>query len=287
MGSVNTILQANNITEIKRADYDAAVMTQQSENKKSAQLQTLSDFSRSLANIGRMEAAGKEYNEAINTLAQTLESRTTGKINSSLAAADKLGALAAGAAANGVGGSSVDLLNDTVKLQKEIEQELYQQTTDRVSSQGARSAATVIGNAVAQTDLSRTFGTFNYTRYIEPKRMKRRFGKLIGVAAATYFGGPQAGEAAADMMVASWQASNADFAGMSKSLGQAATGASAAFQDWMARDGESWFGAAFNQKQKQAASAEGSSQSINWGAFEPGEGFGFGSGFGSGWGGTG
>ena len=283
MGSVNTILQANNITRIKKAEYDAAKMTQESSNKLEVAKQTLSDFSRALANANRMEAAGKEYNEAVNSVAQTLESRSTGRINSSLAAADKLGALAAGAAFQGIGGSSVEMLDATVKLQRNIEQQLQDISTDRLASAGARSAAQVIDNAASQTDLSRTFGNFNYTRYIEPKAMKRRLGKLIGVAAATYFGGPMGGEAAADAMVASWQASNADFEGMSNSFGRAAKGVSSAAQDWMARDGESWFGYVTNTKDAQAAKAETSTQNFNWGSFEPGQGYGFGSGFGDSW----
>lgn len=283
MGSVNTILQANNITRIKKAEYDAAVMTQKSSNKLEAAKQTLSDFSRSLANANRMEAAGKEYNEAVNTVAETLEARGVGRINSSLAAADKLGALAAGAAFSGVGGSSVQLLDDTVRLQRNVEQQLQDTETARIASAGARSAAQVIDNAASSSDMSRTFGNFNYTRYIEPKRMKRRLGKLIGVAVASYFGGPQAGEAVADMAVASWQATNADFEGMSNSFGKAAQHGSAAFSDWMERGGESWFGSVMNKKDAQAAKAEGSKQAVNWGSFEPGQNYGFGSGFGSGW----
>ena len=283
MGSISTILQANNITRIKRAEYDAAVMTQKASNKLEAAKQSLSDFSRSLANVNRMEAAGKEYNEAVNSVVQTLESRSTDRINSSLAAADKLGALAAGAAFQGVGGSSVELLDSTVRLQRNVEQQLQDTSTSRIASAGARSAAQVIDNAASQTDLSRTFGNFNYTRYIEPKAMKRRLGKLIGVAVATAFGGPQAGEAVADFAVGKWQADNADFEGMSKSFGSAARNASSAAQDWMERGGESWFGSVTNKKDAQAAKAETSTQAINWGSFEPGQGYGFGSGFGEDW----
>lgn len=283
MGSVNTIMQANNITRVKRAEYDAAVMTTKARNRLEAAKQTLSDFSRSLSNVNRMEAAGKEYNEAVNALAQTIESRGTGRINSSLAAADKLGALAAGAAFMGVGGASVDLLNDTVKLQRNVEQQLHQTQTDRLASAGARSSAQIMDNAISQTDLSRTFGSFDYTRYIEPKAMKRRLGKLIGVAVATFFGGPQAGEAVADAAVASWQATNGDFGQAADSMGRAARNASGAVQDWMQRDGESWFGTVMNKRDAQEAKASNSTQSVNWGKFEPGQGYGFGSGFGKDW----
>lgn len=283
MGSVTTILQANNITRMDQATYDANVWTQKANNKKEAANITLADFSRSLGNTLRVEGAGREFNEAVSNLASSLESRTMGKLNSSLAAAERTGALLAQAGAQGVGGTSVDLLSDTIKLQRNIEQDLQQQTTDRMASQGGRANAQIMDNALSQTDLQRQFGSFDYTVYIAPKAMKRRLGKLIGVAAATWFGGPQAGEAAADAMVGSWQAENGNFAGAAKSFDSAVQGAAGAWQDYNERGGGSWFGAV-TQRNNQKADAAANKQSINWGGFAPNdEGTSFGTGFGKDW----
>lgn len=247
MGSVNTILQANNVTRVDKAKYDAAVMQQRASNKAEAAKTSLAEFSRSLGNILRIEAAGKQYNDATSQLASVIESRGLTRANASLAAADRMGALTAQAAALGVGGSSVDLLNDTIKLQRNVEQELQQMATDRLASSGARANAQVMDNAFNTIDLTRSFGTFDHTVYIEPKRMKRRLGKLIGVAVATFFGGPMAGEAVADMAVASWQASNANFGGASQSLDSAIQNGT---QAWLNRRGTGQPENSMMQKQK-------------------------------------
>ena len=280
MGSVNTILQANNIHRIAEAEYDANVMLSRSRNELEVAKTGLAEFSRSLSNVHKIEAAGKEYNEAVSQTAAALEARSMGRINDSLAAAERTGALMAQAGALGVGGASVDLLNKTVELQRNIQQDMQETATSRLASSSARGAATIMDNAHNAMDLTRTFGNFDYTVHIAPKPMKRRLGKLVGVAAATYFGGPQAGEAAADAMVGSWQASNANYGGAAQSFDSAVAGAMGAWQEWNDRGGQSWFGAV-SQKRNQET-AEGTTK-INWGAFG-GEDGGFGSGFGSGWG---
>jgi hypothetical protein len=279
MGSVNTILQSGNIHEIQKAEYDANVMLQKSRNELEAAKAGLAEFSRSLANIHVMEAAGKEYNEAVTQFAATLEARQTGRINDSLAAAERTGALMAQASALGVGGASVDLLNKTIELQRNIQQDMNDQATERMASSAARSSAQIMDNATNAMDLTRTFGNFDYTIHIAPNKMKRKWGKVIGVAAATYFGGPQAGEAAADAMVGSWQASNANYGGAAQNFDSAIGGAMSSWKEWNDRGGQSWFGAV-SQKRNQE-SAEGTTK-INWGAFG-GEDGGFGYDFGAGW----
>jgi len=149
MGSVTTILQANNITRVDKAKYDASVMVQRANNKREAAGSSLADFSRSLGNSIRIEGAGKEFNNAQSQLAETLEGRTLGRINSSLAASDKMGSLEAQAAAIGVGGNSVDILNKTVALQRNIEQDLKEQATMRLAARGGRANAQIMDNACA------------------------------------------------------------------------------------------------------------------------------------------
>lgn len=267
MGSVNTILQANNITRVKMAEYNAAVTVQVAGNKKEAAMASLSDFSRSLGNTLRMEAAGKQFNEATSQLAEALEARGTGKINTSLAAAERMGQLTAQASAMGVGGSSMDLLNDTVKLQRNITQDLQDEATGRLAARGARGNANIMSNAENQTDLSRSFGNFDYTVHIAPKRMKARFGKLVAVAVATYFGGPMAGKAVADLAVADWQYSNGNFEGGAKTAGQAMEAGLSAYSSWSSLQSgdsaQSWFSAVTQKNAQQTAG--GSTFNTNFG----------------------
>lgn len=287
MGSVSTILQANNITRIKQAEYEAKTMMQRADNKKEAAKVALAEFSRSLGNTLRIEAAGKEFNEATSNLAASLEGRTTNRLNSSLAAAERMGALAAQAGAMGVGGSSVGLLSDTIKLQRNIEQDLQQQATTRLASQGSRANAQIMDNAYNQIDLQQTFGSFDHTVYVAPMRMKNRLGALLGAAVATYFGGPMAGMAVADLAVGAWQADNANFQGASQSLDAGIQHALKGYQTWSSLQGgdgpKSWFGAVTQRQNQQADAKAARNQTINWGGFTPGSDDFFGSGFGDAW----
>lgn len=282
MGSVFTVLNSGNQYTIDKAKYDAEKLVQTANNKKEAAIASLADFGRSLGNTLRIEAAGKEFNEAISSLASTLESRTTGQINSSLAAAERIGALNAEASAMGVGGSSIDLLTNTIKLQRNIEQDLQRQTTERIATAGGRSTAAIMDNGYSSIDLTQKFGNFDHTRHVAPVKMKNKLATLVAAGVATYFLGPQAGMAVTDLAVGAWQASNANFSGAAASLDHGIGGVVGGLSDLNSRAGQSWFGAV-TQKQKQKEK-EKEEQSINWGGFSTGEnGDVFGSGFGGGW----
>ena len=282
MGSINTILQAPNQHRIAKANYDAARITQSANNSREAARIALADFSRSLSNTMRVEAAGKEYNEASSQLAGTLEARGMGKINSSLAAAERMGAIAAQAGAMGVGGSSTELLSSTIKLQRNIEQDLADSATTRMAKQGSRSNAQIMDNGYSGTSMARESGSFDYTVHIAPKPMKNRLGALIGASVATFFGGPQAGAMVADMAVGSWQNANGNFQGASQSYDSGVARGVEGYKTWASLQGgegpKTWFGAVTQKRNEESDSTGGNK--VAWGSFKPGEDTLFGSGFG-------
>lgn len=287
MGSVYEIYNSPNVHKVRQAEYEGAVSVRAAQNKLSAAQTSLAEFSRSLGNNLRVEAAGKEYNEAINAVGQQLEQRTTLRINASMSASEKIGQLEAGAAAAGVGGSSIELLSKTVELQRNIEQDLQRVATDRIAKQGARQSAEIMNTANMSRDLSRTFGNFDFKINVAPVPLKYRYLKLLGVAAATYFGGPQAGQAAADAAVGEWKANNGDNAAASQYMGRAVSGALASVKDWGGgdTDSNSWFGRVMaSSKVKGDNSAE-----IQWNTVDgdpnndSGNRFAFGGGYGSSW----
>lgn len=249
MGSLNTILNANNITRMQMAEFDAANMIQQSSNKRQAQEVALKEFSRTLGNSLRIEQAGKQFNEAMGQLAQASTAASTQRLNLDLAASQRLGQLNTQAAAAGIGGTSVDLLNDTIVLQRESQAVLDGRATELSLAAGQRSASNIMNNAYLSQDLSQTMGSFDYTRRIKPERMKRRLGKLIGVAVATYFGGPMAGQAVADFAVGEWQSTNAKFDAAGQSYSQGVQNAISGYKTWSSLQDndpnteDTWFGA--------------------------------------------
>lgn len=246
MGNTSTILQANNTTRIARAKYRQAKAGTESHNKLQVAEGNFSNFMRSLNNQIRVNGASKEYNFQMEQLSEELRSQQSASLNSQGQLAAARGALAAQAGAVGVGGSSADLMDTMVRLQSEMDQEAQQNALALMASRGGKQSAQIMSNAVKGMDLSRTFGQFDYQQHIEPKAMGSRFGKLVGVAVATYFGGPQAGEAVAGAFVGDWQAKNGDFQGMSQSYNNAIMGGLSAMQGYSQRGGKSWASSTFN-----------------------------------------
>lgn len=286
MGSVYEIYNSPNVHRVRVAEYESATQVRTANNKKEAAAVALAEFSRSLGNNLRIEQAGKRYNEEINALAQTMEGRATVRLSASLAASEKLGQLQAGAAAAGVGGSSIELLGDTVTLQRNIEQDLQRVTTERIGAAGMRTSASSFAAQAVSQDFSRTLGNFDYTINVAPQPLKHRYLKLLGVAAATYFGGPQAGQAAADAAVGEWKQNNGDWDGAARYLGRATSGLIASVKDWGGGDSDSnsWFGRVI-----QSSSVKKDSE-VNWGDLDSDKkgafSFSFGKGFGDWFGGV-
>lgn len=246
MGSVNTILQANNTTRIAKANWRAAVAQSKNTNKLEVAKGGFSDFMRSLGNQSRVNAASKEYNFQMEQLSEELRAKQGAGFNTQVQLAAARGALSAQSGFVGVGGSSADLMDTMVRLQAEMDQETQHNAMTLLASRGASQTAQIMANAYKGMDISRTFGQFDYQQHIEPKRMKGRFGKLVAVAVATYFGGPQAGEAVADLAVADWQASNGNFQGASQTWDSAIQNGLGAWQGMSQRGGKSWASSTFN-----------------------------------------
>lgn len=271
-GSVGTILQANNITHVAKAEYRQKVQVTAANNRLSAARTTLSEFARTLGNQMRMEAAGKEYNYAQSQLSHELEQSGKANLNAQLQNAEAQGALQAQAGAAGVGGASVELMDTLMDLRQATKAEQLRRGVELMAANGKRQTAQIVLNAQSSMDLQQSIGQFDYSQYIEPVRMKRRLGKLIGVAVATYFGGPQAGEAAADFEVGTWQASNGDFQGSNASFGNAMRGAAQAYKDWGERGGQSWFSSVTQgggKKQTQTKQTEVSGDSGSGSGYVP------------------
>jgi hypothetical protein len=267
MGSVNTIIQANNTTRIARSEYRAAVAQTKNTNALEVAKGGFSEYMRSLKNQAMVDAASKEYNYQMEGLSEELRAKQGAGFNTQIQLASARGALAAQAGYVGVGGSSADLMDTMVRLQSEMDQETQKNALELMSSRGAQQTAQVMTNAYKGMDISQTFGQYDYSEHIEPKAMKRRFGKLVGVAVATYFGGPQAGEAVADFAVGTWQADNGNFSGASQSFDQAIQGGAAAYQQWGQRGGKSWASSAFdyNDGTGRQSNATGAKVTTNFG----------------------
>lgn len=232
MGQVFEIINSPNVHRVRRAQYQANKKLRAANNTREAAFTALQEFSRTLGNQMMMEGAGKEYNAAVADLGAALDARTLGKANIAMRAAEMQGALAAQAGALGVGGSSVELLEKTTELQKEMEQSQFDEETKRYSFRQSGANANILDKAINSIDSSQYFANLDHTIDVSPKPLKNRWGAVIGVAVATYFGGPEAGKAAADTTLGSWNASNGQYTQASQYFSSAAQGAMQGFQNW-------------------------------------------------------
>lgn len=259
MGSLNTLLQADNKTRVAKAEYRAAKQQTQDHNRRQSAESNLSNFMRAYANRAKATASGKEFNHQLDILSEELRNMDGGTLNAQMQLSSAVGALAAQSGYAGVGGSSVDLLDSMVGLQHEMDVEAQRNARDLVASRAGAQTAQIMANAYGSMDLSMTFGNYDFQQHIEPKEMKNRWLKIAGVAVATYFGGPMAGEAAASAAVGEWQAANGDFDGAGRSYGNAMRGALGAYRDWGQRGGESWYSSLM-----QGRNGSGNIANINW-----------------------
>lgn len=243
MGSIYRIVNAGNEFRVNLANYYAQEETRESGNKKEAALSSLANFQRSLGNSVRMEQAGDQYNDQINELAGRLDARNTLNINTSLAAAQQLGGIAAQAAAAGVGGSSIDALDGVTELQRNITQQGTTLNTKQMASSGTRSAVDNLTNGLQAVDFGATFGSYDYNKDVKPVPLKNRITTIAAIAVATYFGGPAAGQAAADSTLAAWDASNGKYNSAYKQADKASGEWLSAAKDYAQRGGQSWWGA--------------------------------------------
>lgn len=240
MEQLGTIFQAHNTTRVAKANYRSQVAATKAGNDIAKAKGDLANWSRSLSNRRMMTAAGKQYSRAMEQVANLAASSVKEDMNLGLSNAEQIGVMQARAAYSGVGGASVDAMENMIALQAATTQQELDDAIAMALHYGKEDASTSYGNSLKSQDFSQQVMNFSYQEFIEPKKMKYRLGKLIGVAAATWFGGPMMGEAAANAAVGDWQASNGNFTGAAQSFGNAAGGALSAWQGWNERGGVAW-----------------------------------------------
>lgn len=205
---------------VAQSKIDAARITQRSGNAKRAAISSLEAFNQSLSNSKLLDAAGDQVNSIEENLGRNLDAAAYGKLGQRVAAAEQAGQYAASAAAAGVGGSSVDTYNRTMQLSEDMAEEQGDRQVRSMTYDAGQQAGGAISGAVDGMGRDIFAPNLDFTQYVNDHKMGA-LTKIVGTAAtaaATYFGGPSAGMAVQNLMTADQQASNADFAGASRSL---------------------------------------------------------------------
>lgn len=217
MGSL-LYAKATHIRE--QAKIDAARITQKSGNELRGAQSNLQRFSASLANSRAMDAAGSQINDITGNIARNLDAAATGQLMSRISAAEELGASVAMASAAGVGGSSIEAYNATVRLNRSMQEQGARRAISTDNWLASASRGTTLTNTVAGFDNNVYAANLDFNQYVDHKQPST-FEKIVGVAgiaAATYFGGPQAGAAVAGIFESRQAARNGDFATASSAM---------------------------------------------------------------------
>lgn len=215
MGSVVRVLNAGAEHISAQSKIVAARARQASSNTRKAAESSLAAFSQSLSNNSILDAAGDSINAINENIGRNLDAISSGRLQSRVAAAEELGANLAAAAANGVGGSSVELFNSTTRLRNAIQEE---QSNRGVASDlylSGKAKGDEIKNAVSGFGRDTFMADLDYTSYVDHKKLSgvAQYLTLQTAAVATYFGGPSAGMAVTDAVMAAQDGRNGNQAG--------------------------------------------------------------------------
>src|SRR5690554_5074163 len=120
---------------IQKANADAANIVRRANNELAGATGSLNRFKQSIQNQAILRASGDEQKQIQTNLLRAREDLVRGSMEQRLDTAFEVGALAASVSAAGVGGSSRDVLNSTIKLtgarkQAELSRVGQQMTTD-------------------------------------------------------------------------------------------------------------------------------------------------------------
>ncbi len=220
---MGSIIYGDAIHIREQSKIDAARITQKASNEKNAKFSDLQRFSASLQNSSALDSAGTAIGDITGNIARNLDAAAYGRLQERVQAAEELGANSAMAAAAGVGGSSVEQYNSALRLNRDMANEQNERAVNSDLYLASQSKGNTLRAAVASFDNNVYAADLDFTQYVDHKKMGG-FSKLLAIgatAAATYFGGPQAGSAVMGLFEGDQAAKNGDFATASRNLNTA------------------------------------------------------------------
>ena len=227
---------------VAQGQVNARRITTKSGNERRVAMTDLQLFSQSLGNRKIMEAAGKNINAYGENIAKNLEASTMGAFQDQVRASAELGAVTAMASAAGVGGSSIEAYNATLATVEGLRTEQLNRQFGRELYAARQARGDILTDAVDSFDRNVYRADIDVSTYMDVKKPSFLSGALtLGLtAAATYFGGPQAGQAVLSFRESQMAAERGDFASASASMTGAFTSAIGAVKTYRDTGGNLW-----------------------------------------------
>jgi len=225
-----------------QGQVNAKRITTKSGNERRAAANDLQLFSQALGNRKIMDAAGKNINTYGENIVKNMESATMGDFQSQIRAAEELGATTAMASAAGVGGSSISAYNDTLATANALQKEQSDRQFKRDLYAAGEARGSIMTSAANSLDQNVYRADLDVSTYMDVKKPSFLAGAAtLGIAAAaTYFGGPQAGQAVIGFREAQMAAERGDYATASSSMTGAITSGVGAFKTFRQTGGNLW-----------------------------------------------
>lgn len=151
---------------INKANAEAANLTRQADNEFKGAAASLANFMRAENNKKQMRAAGEAYNALSQNMYRQLDTSLNGTIQERLAASEQLGELAAASAAAGLGGGTVDSINNTMRLRNSLMEQQSEQNENFLRYDAYAQRAGLLQTAVESGDYSQTFAGIDYSRNV-------------------------------------------------------------------------------------------------------------------------
>lgn len=176
---------------INRANIDAEKTVRTAQNELAGANSTLANFIREENNRRAMEAAGEQFNAIGKNINRYKDDITRGNLQQKTEAAQAFGSINATAAFYGVGGSTINQINDTLRRSVAIGQEYDKGKQGLQIKDMQDQRAVQISNAVAQQDMGQHIAQIQNTIIPEPYVAKPGWMNLVADFANIYtqFGG--------------------------------------------------------------------------------------------------
>jgi hypothetical protein len=238
----------------EQAKIDAARITQKSGNERRGAESSLQRFSAALSNQRAMDVAGSAVNDIAGNIARNLDAAAAGKFMSRIQAAEELGTSIAMASAAGVGGSTVEAYNATIRLNRNMQEEQNSRAVNADNILASANRGNQIKNAVASFDGNVYAADLDFNQYVDHQKAST-LEQIVGAVAmvgASYFGGPQGGAAVMGVLEARQAARNGDFGTASQALTGAVQNGVGTAHNYQKTSGDVWGSVSKSVKDAQA-----------------------------------
>lgn len=183
VGAANGNATASRNAMVQGVQTEASNMDRESNNIISKAEGNLARWMQSENNNRRLNSAGKNFNAGQMMIARTKDAALLGSIENQIAEAEAAGAFAANSASKGVGGTSNDIIDLTMKLKNSRATVARDRQQSQLNYEQVQQVAGVIPQAIAGLDNTVNMTKLDYSRDVSYDNTPSMFSAIAGAIA--------------------------------------------------------------------------------------------------------